>query len=137
MKRILFFTAACAAIIGALWVVLVLMFTETTVRQALAISAVVAFVVQVAAFLVVREMGRRKNVMAGWGIGIALRFGALVIFALVSVPVSLPALAPWRHPRACRSTRRQSFRRRRPVPLRPQSLLFLPALSSRAWMCPR
>jgi hypothetical protein len=41
MKRILFFTAACAAIIGALWVVLVLMFTETTVRQALAISAVV------------------------------------------------------------------------------------------------
>jgi hypothetical protein len=55
---------------------------------------VVAFVVQVAAFLVVREMGRRKNVMAGWGIGIALRFGALVIFALVAVPrLGLPLSA--------------------------------------------
>lgn len=86
MKRTLLFTAACAAMIGALWVVLVLIFTDTVVRRALAISAAVAFIVQVAAFLVVREMARRKNVMAGWGIGIALRFGALVIFALVAVP---------------------------------------------------
>ena len=86
MKRSLLFTAACAAIIGALWVILVLIFTDAVVRRALAISAAVAFLVQVAAFLVVREMARRKNVMAGWGIGIALRFVALVIFALVAVP---------------------------------------------------
>jgi hypothetical protein len=64
------------------------------VRRALGISAAVAFVVQMAAFLVVREMARRKNVMAGWGIGIALRFGALVIFALVAVPrLELPLSA--------------------------------------------
>ena len=86
MKRSLLFTAACAAIIGALWVILVIIFTDTVVRRALAISAAVAFIVQVAAFLVVREFARRKNVMAGWGIGIALRFGALVIFAVVAVP---------------------------------------------------
>jgi hypothetical protein len=86
MKRALQFTAACAALIGALWTILVLVMHETTVQQALSISAVTAFVVQVAAFLAARAMARRKNVMAGWGIGIALRFGALVIFALIVVP---------------------------------------------------
>jgi len=94
LKRSLLFTAACAALIGALWVILFLIFTEPDVRRALAISASVAFLVQVAAFLVVREMARRKNVMAGWGIAIALRFGALVIFALVAVPrLGLPLSA--------------------------------------------
>jgi hypothetical protein len=94
VKRALVFAAACLGIIGALWVILVLVFTESTVRRALAISGAVAFIVQVAAFLVVREMARRKNVMAGWGIGIALRFSALVIFALVAVPrLELPLSA--------------------------------------------
>ena len=86
MKRALQFTVACAALIGALWTILVLVMTETLVRHALSISAVTAFFVQVAAFFVVREMARRKNVVAGWGIGIALRFGALLIFALIVVP---------------------------------------------------
>ena len=86
MKRALQFTAACAALIGALWTILVLVMTGTMARHALSISAVTAFMVQVAAFLVARAMARRKNVMAGWGIGIALRFGALLIFALAVVP---------------------------------------------------
>ena len=86
MKRALQFAVACAALIGALWVVLVLVMTGTATRHALSITAMTAFVVQVGAFLVARAMAQRKNVMAGWGIGVALRFGALAIFALIVVP---------------------------------------------------
>jgi len=94
MNRALVFSAACLGLIGALWLILFLVFTDTTVRRALGLSAVVAFIVQVASFLVVREMARRKNVMAGWGIGIALRVSALVIFALAGVPrLGLPLSA--------------------------------------------
>lgn len=86
MKRALLFSAACAGAIGALLVILVLIFPDPIVRRALTIGAAVAWIVQIVAFLVARGMARRKNVMAGWGIGIALRFSALVIFALVVVP---------------------------------------------------
>jgi hypothetical protein len=94
VKRVLQFTAACAALIGALWTILVLVMTGTMTRQALSIGAITAFIVQVAAFLVARNMAQRKNVMAGWGIGIALRFAALLIFALIVVPrLGLPLSA--------------------------------------------
>lgn len=94
MKRVLQFTVACAALIGALWLILGLVMSGTMARHALSISAITAFIVQVAAFLVARTMAQRKNVMAGWAIGIALRFGALAIFALVVVPrLGLPLQA--------------------------------------------
>lgn len=94
MKRTFFFAAACAALIAALWALMVVMFTDTTVRRAVAITAALAFMVQMVAFLIAREMARRKNVIAGWGIGIALRFSALVILALVAVPkLELPLSA--------------------------------------------
>ena len=94
MKRSLLFTLACAAIIGALWAILVMLFTESAVRRALGVTATIAFFVQVVAFEVARAMARRKNVMAGWGIGVALRFVALAVFALVAVPrLGLPLAA--------------------------------------------
>jgi hypothetical protein len=94
VKRSLLFALACAATIGALWGILVLLFTEAAARRALGITATIAFFVQVMAFLVARAMAQRKNVMAGWGIGVVLRFVVLAVFALVAVPAwSLP-LAP-------------------------------------------
>jgi len=94
MKRNLFFTAVCAALIAAMWALMVVLFTDTETRRALAITAVLAFTVQLMAFLIAREMARRKNVIAGWGIGIGLRFSALIVFALVAVPkLNLPLSA--------------------------------------------
>lgn len=94
MRRSLLFAVACAAIIGATWAIAVLLFPDAAVRRALGITAVLAFMVQVVAFLVARAMARRKNVIAGWGIGIALRFGVLAIFALVAAPrLALPLSA--------------------------------------------
>jgi hypothetical protein len=79
------YAAACGALIGAAWLILVLVFPGEAVRRALTIAGAVAFGVQMVAFLVARAMAP-KNVIAGWGIGIALRFGALVVFALAAVP---------------------------------------------------
>ena len=86
MKRALFFAAACAATIGAAWAVAVLLFADATSKRGLAIAAMVAFVVQMSAYFIAREFVRRKNVMAGWGIGIALRFAVLLLFGFVAVP---------------------------------------------------
>ena len=86
MRRALSFAAACAATIGAAWAIAVLVFADVTSRRGLVIAAVVAFVVQVIAFLIAREFARRKNVMAGWGLGIALRFAVLLLFGFVAVP---------------------------------------------------
>ena len=91
MKQELAFPAACAAIIGAIWAILALVFREPEVRRALMISALLAFAVQLVAFLIVRAMARRQKVIAGWGIGISLRFAALLIFGLIVVPkLNLP-----------------------------------------------
>jgi hypothetical protein len=94
VRRTLLFAAACAAAIGATWVIAALLFSDATSRRALAIAATVAFLVQMVAFLIVREFARRQNVMAGWGIGIALRFIALLVFGLVAVPAFALPLAP-------------------------------------------
>ena len=86
MKRSLMFGLACAAMIGAACVIALLLVKDTTSRQALGIAAGIAFAVQMVAFVIARAFARRKNVMAGWGIGIALRFAVLLAFGLFAVP---------------------------------------------------
>ena len=94
MKRLLPFAAACAAAIGATWAIGMLLFPDAATRRSLGIAAAIAFLVQLMAFSIARAMARKKNVMAGWGIGIALRFLALFLFGLVAVPrLGLPLSA--------------------------------------------
>ena len=54
--------------------------------SAIALSACVAAIVQIAAFTVTRSMMPR-NVMAGWGAGALLRFLTLVVYGLLAVKV--------------------------------------------------
>ena len=86
MTRILRFAAASAAAIAAVWVIGMLSVSDAAVRRALGISALLAFVVQLVAFAIARAWVKKQNVMAGWGIGIALRFAALLLFGLIAVP---------------------------------------------------
>jgi hypothetical protein len=86
MKRALFFAVTCVAVIAVVWWLAEVLFPNDAGRQALGTAAAVAFVAQMVAFLVARGFARRKNVMAGWGIGIALRFVVLLLFGLVAVP---------------------------------------------------
>jgi hypothetical protein len=85
MKRFTGFALASLTIIGASLALLLAFFTEPRERRALRVGAGFAFVVQLAAFSVARFMARR-NVIAGWGLGVAMRFLALGIFALAVVP---------------------------------------------------
>ena len=61
--------------------------------SAIALSACVAAVVQIAAFAVTRSMMPR-NVMAGWGAGSLVRLFTLVIYGLLAVTVLRLAPAP-------------------------------------------
>lgn len=84
--RSLGFAAACAAAITATWMIGMVLVADAAVRRALGMTALLAFVVQLVAFAIVRAWARKQNVMAGWGIGIALRFTVLLLFGLIGVP---------------------------------------------------
>ena len=94
MKRTIFFAVTCVAVIAVVWLLAKVLYPSAASGNALGMAAGVALVVQVVAFLVAREFARRKNVIAGWGIGIALRFVALLLFGLVAVPMFALPLAP-------------------------------------------
>ncbi len=84
MRRIALYAAAAAGLIALSALLLALPFDAPTDRRAIAISALLAFVVQLAAFAAV-GLASQKNVIAGWGIGILVRFIVLVGYALLVV----------------------------------------------------
>lgn len=93
MRQLAGFTAACLTLIAGTLGLLHLVFRQPDERRALVIGAAIALVVQLAAFLVARRM-RQRNVFAGWGLGVALRFVALAVVGLVVAPsLDLPLTA--------------------------------------------
>ena len=54
--------------------------------HAIVVSACIAYVVQLAAFMIARSWAS-TNVIAGWGLGMLIRFFVLAIYALVGVKV--------------------------------------------------
>ena len=93
MRRWALFAAASLVMIAACAWVLGLIFAGPGEHRAIATSAGVAWVVQLFGFAVARMMAA-TNVVAGWGLGMLLRFVALVVYALVIVKAfALPASA--------------------------------------------
>lgn len=93
MKRFLAFAATCAVVIAVALALLLPAMRGAGARRALWIDAWVSLVVQLLAFTVVRRIARR-NVIAGWGVGVIIRFATIVLFALAIVPrLGLPVLA--------------------------------------------
>ena len=79
----LFALVSLVLIAGAAWL-LGLMFASPEERHAIWVSAGVAYVVQLIAFSVAR-ISVATNVMAGWGIGVLMRFLTLAVYALAIV----------------------------------------------------
>lgn len=73
--------AACLAAIAVIGGISA-MFTEGLGRQAILASAVLALVVQLLAFSVAR-MFKDRHVFVGWGMGSAMRFVALALYAVI------------------------------------------------------
>jgi hypothetical protein len=84
VKESALFALVAAVIIAILAWVFGLVFVTPGERRAIWISAGVALVVQLVAYGIVRAW-RKKNVIAGWGLGTLLRFAVLTIYAFVIV----------------------------------------------------
>ncbi len=87
------FASAVVVIVLLLGALLTIPFSSREELEAIALSGLVAVIVQVVAFVIARR-APRKQFMTGWLIGTMLRFAAVVVWALVVVKVvALPAPA--------------------------------------------
>jgi hypothetical protein len=78
------FAAVAAGLIAIAGCALLLVFRDAAGHRALAISAGVALVAQVAAFAIV-WLGRGRYVMAAWALGMLVRFIVLGAYGLLGV----------------------------------------------------
>ena len=89
MKAVGLYARATVAVVALLAWLFGLHYTGADERGAIRISAAIAVLLQVAAFAIARVVGRR-NVIAGWGIGAALCFVALILFGFAARGLGLP-----------------------------------------------
>jgi hypothetical protein len=93
LRSVLLYAACTVAIVGIVAWLLTLGFRGAGDAAAIRTSALVAVVVQVAAFAVTKLMAA-TNMMAAWGAGALVRFVTLVVYALLAVKVlGLPPAA--------------------------------------------
>lgn len=86
VSQILAFVAVSALLMFGGAALVALMDLSEAVVRAVWISAGIAFVVQVIAFLVARFL-MATNPLAGWGLGAVLRFVVLLVYAFVGLSV--------------------------------------------------
>jgi hypothetical protein len=90
MRKALGFVLSGVGLIAVCGAALTVLFPSALDRRAIAISALVALMVQMLTFSVARGIGP-QHVIAGWGLGAALRLVVLTVFALLVVDrVGLP-----------------------------------------------
>lgn len=83
-------TLALIAVIGWLFT---LGFKTPEARQAILVSGVIAFIVQMIAFAIAKQVGK-DQIFLGWGIGSLLRLLTLAVYAMLVVKaLCLPASA--------------------------------------------
>ncbi|CAA9303571.1 MAG: hypothetical protein AVDCRST_MAG40-524 [uncultured Gemmatimonadaceae bacterium] len=93
MRAVALYTVSAAIAIGVLAVLLALAFRTPADHRALLVSAGIAFVVQVAAFVVLR-LSPPGSSMKAWGLGAVLRLVTLLVYALLALePLGLPPTA--------------------------------------------
>ena len=86
MRRVGLYAVIAAATIAIAGALLAMAFDSTLERRSIMISAVLAFVVQLAAFAAV-GLASASNIMTGWGIGVLVRLVVLVAYAILVVQV--------------------------------------------------
>ena len=84
MRRVGLYAVIAAVLIGGASALLSMPFDAPLERRSILVSAVLAFVVQLAAFAAI-GLASAANVMAGWGIGVLVRLLVLVAYALLVV----------------------------------------------------
>jgi hypothetical protein len=86
LRSVLLYAALTVAIVGVTGWLLTLAFPGAGNMAAIRTSAMVAIVVQIAAFGVTKSLAT-SNVIAAWGAGALVRLVTLVLYALLAVKV--------------------------------------------------
>jgi hypothetical protein len=86
MKKTAIYGLLSLAVIALVAWMLTYAFPTAADVHAITVSAVVAWVVQLVSFTIARRWAA-TNVVAGWGLGMLLRFFVLAIYALIGVKV--------------------------------------------------
>ena len=84
MKKMASYALVSALAIALFGWLLTYAFPTAADTHAIEVSAVVAYVVQLVSFAIARGWAA-TNVVAGWGLGMLIRFFVLAIYALVGV----------------------------------------------------
>ena len=84
MRRVGLYALIAAGLISVAAGLLALPFDAPLERRSILVSAVLAFVVQLAAFAAI-GLASAQNLLAGWGIGVLVRLLVLVSYALLIV----------------------------------------------------
>ncbi|MEP6729268.1 MAG: hypothetical protein ABJE10_01455 [bacterium] len=92
-RSLALYALASAVVIGLAGGVFTAVYGTAPERSAIWISAVVALLVQIAAFSIARLMTDSGHGIAGWGLGAVICVIALVVFGLVSRALGLPSNA--------------------------------------------
>ena len=93
MKKFAIFAPVSLVLIALAAWLLTFVFPMASDRRAIEFSALVAYVVQLASFTIARAFAV-TNVIAGWGLGMLIRFAVLVIYAFAGVKMlGLPVSA--------------------------------------------
>jgi hypothetical protein len=93
MKRIAIFAVVSLLLIVLFGWMLMYAFPTAADAHAIVVSAVIAYVVQLVSFAVARQWAA-TNVIAGWGLGMLLRFFVLAMYALIGAKVVGLQLTP-------------------------------------------
>ena len=93
IKALAIFFVASVGLIGVVGWVLGLVWSDAAAHHAILVSGGIAVVVQLFTFALVR-IAAPSNLMAGWGIGVLLRFVVLVVYALVAARALALPLTP-------------------------------------------
>jgi hypothetical protein len=87
------YALASLVVIGLATGVFVAIYSAAAERNAVYVSAVVALVVQVIAFVFARLLAGKGNAIAGWSLGAVLCFASLIVYGFVSRALGLPSNA--------------------------------------------
>jgi hypothetical protein len=93
MKRIASFALVSLLITALFGWILGYAFPTRTGAHAIVVSAGIAYVVQLVSFTIARQWAA-TNVIAGWGLGMLIRFFVLAMYALIGVKVLGLELTP-------------------------------------------
>jgi hypothetical protein len=93
MKKTAIFALVSLPVIALFAWMLMYSFPTAADAHSIVVSAVIAWVVQLVSFAIARSWAT-SNVIAGWGLGMLIRFFVLAIYALIGVKVLGLELTP-------------------------------------------